>query len=141
MDVMNPLDLKIIALLCHWCAYDSADAAGRSKQDVPPQIREVRVRCSGQVDPAMVLKAFAAGADGVMVLGCKPGDCHYRTGNQHALKRMRLLQKVMAATPIDPRRLRLDWVSAGEGDRYARLAQEMVAEVKALGPVDVNGGM
>ena len=138
---MKSLDLKIIALLCHWCAYDSADAAGRSRQDVPPQIREVRVMCSGQVDPAMVLKAFAAGADGVMVLGCKPGDCHYRTGNHQALKRMRLLQQVMAATPIHPQRLRLDWVSAGEGDRYARLAQEMVSQVKALGPVDAKGGM
>jgi coenzyme F420-reducing hydrogenase delta subunit len=138
---MKSLDLKIIALLCHWCAYDSADAAGRSRQDVPPQIREVHVRCSGQVDPAMVLKAFAAGADGVMVLGCKPGDCHYRTGNHQALKRMRLLQQVMAATPIHPQRLRLDWVSAGEGDRYARLAQEMVSQVKALGPVDAKGGM
>lgn len=138
---MNPLDLKIIALLCHWCAYDSADAAGRSGLDVPPQIREVRVRCSGQVDPAMVLRAFAAGADGVMVLGCQPGNCHYGTGNQHALKRVRLLQQVMAATPIDPRRIRLDWVSAGEGDRYARLTREMVSQIKALGPVDVNGGM
>jgi F420-non-reducing hydrogenase iron-sulfur subunit len=76
-----------------------------------------------------------------MVLGCKPGDCHYRTGNHQALKRMRLLQQVMAATPIHPQRLRLDWVSAGEGDRYARLAQEMVSQVKALGPVDAKGGM
>lgn len=137
---MNPIDLKIIALLCHWCAYDGADAAGRSRLDVPSQVREVRVRCSGQVDPAMVLKAFASGADGVMVLGCKPGDCHYKTGNHQALKRMRLLQAVMAATPIDPRRLRLDWVSAGEGDRYARLAHEMVSQIKALGPIDAQRG-
>lgn len=130
----------IVALLCNWCAYDGADAAGRSRLDVPSHLREVRVMCSGQVDAAMVLKAFAAGADGVIVLGCQPGDCHYQTGNRQALKRMLLLQSVMAATPIHPKRLRLDWVSAGEGHRYVRIAHEMVAEIQALGPVGAKGG-
>lgn len=137
---MTAFEPTIVALLCNWCAYDGADAAGRSRLNVPPQVRAVRVMCSGQVDPAMVLKAFAAGADGVMVLGCKPGDCHYKTGNRQASKRMLLLQSVMAQTPIHPKRLRLDWVSAGEGDRYARLAHDMVAEIKALGPIDARGG-
>lgn len=136
---MTLFDPTIVALLCNWCAYDGADAAGRSRLEIPPQIKEVRVMCSGQVDPAMVLKAFASGAHGVMVLGCKPGDCHYRTGNHQALKRMLMLQKVMAASPIDPRRLRLDWVSAGQGDRYARITQEMVAEVMTLGPIETKG--
>ena len=136
---MTAFDPIIIALLCNWCAYDGADAAGRSRLDVPAQIREVRVMCSGQVDPAMVLKAFAAGADGVMVLGCKPGDCHYQSGNRQALKRARLLQAVMAATPIDPRRLCLEWVSAGEGERYSKITQAMVSQIKAMGPVDTTG--
>jgi F420-non-reducing hydrogenase iron-sulfur subunit len=137
---MGTFEPTIVALLCNWCAYDGADAAGRSRLDVPPQVREVRVMCSGQVDPAMVLKAFAAGADGVMVLGCKPGDCHYKAGNRQASKRMLLLRSVMAQTPVHPKRLRLDGVSAGEGDRYARLARDMVARIKALGPIDAREG-
>ena len=91
--------------------------------------------CSGQVDPGMVLGAFEAGADGVMVLGCAPGDCHYKEGNVHALKRMLLLQSMLRQTRISPQRLRLDWVSAGQGERYARVAREMVETVRALGPV------
>ena len=138
---MNSFEPTIVALLCNWCAYSGADAAGRSRLDIPPHVREVRVMCSGQVDPAMVLTAFTAGADGVMVLGCKPGDCHYTSGNQQALKRMLLLQSVMASTPIHPQRLRLDWVSAGEGDRYARLAKEMLSKIKALGPIEDREGM
>ncbi len=136
MTVFDPI---IVALLCNWCAYDGADAAGRSRLDVSAQVREVRVMCSGQVDPAMVLKAFAAGADGVMVLGCKPGDCHYENGNRQALKRMLLLQSVMAATPIHRGRLRLDWVSAGDGERYARLVHEMVNQINRLGPMTARG--
>lgn len=131
---MNPFEPTIVALLCNWCAYDGADAAGRRRLATTPQVREVRVMCSGQVDPGMVLKAFEAGADGVMVLGCKPGDCHYKTGNRHALKRILLLQRLMAPTPLDPRRLCLDWVSAGEGERFRELLQEMVATLRALGP-------
>ena len=135
---MTAFEPKIIALLCNWCAYDGADAAGRARLDVPSQVREVRVMCSGQVDPAMVLEAFASGADGVMVLGCRPGDCHYRSGNRQVLKRMRLLQTVMAATPLHPQRLCLDWVSAGEGQRYAQLTQAMVAQINRLGPADAG---
>lgn len=138
---MTAFEPKIVALLCNWCAYDGADAAGRARLDVPIQIREVRVLCSGQVDPAMVLKAFSTGADGVMVLGCKPGDCHYRSGNRQAQKRMRLLQAVMAATPIHPERLRLDWVSAGEGERYAQLAHAMVGQINRLGPANAEEEM
>ena len=136
---MTEFDPTIVALLCNWCAYDGADAAGRSRLAIPHQIREVRVMCSGQVDPSTVLKAFAAGADGVLVLGCRPGDCHYRTGNREALKRMRLLQAVMAATPIHSQRLRTDWISAGEGDRYRRMACDFVLEIQALGPVNPKG--
>jgi len=126
---------RIIALLCNWCAYDGADTAGRSRLDIPANVREVRVRCSGQVDAGMVLKAFAAGADGVMVLGCRSGDCHYKTGNVHARRRMGLLQAVLGPARIHPQRLRLDWVSAGQGERYAGLVQEMAAALKSLGPI------
>ena len=129
---------KIIVFLCHWCADDGADAAGRARLDIPPQLREVRVACSGQVAPAMVLKAFATGADGVMILGCQPGDCHYKTGNHHARKRVHLLHRVLAASTIDPRRLALGWVSAGDGARYARLAVEMVDTIAKLGPLSAG---
>lgn len=132
---MNAPEPRIIALLCQWCAYDGADAAGRARLKVPAQVREVRVMCSGQVTPGMVLGAFASGADGVMVLGCEPGDCHYKTGNLHARKRMRLLQATLAASPIAPGRLKLAWVSAGEGARYVELAEEMVATLRRLGPL------
>lgn len=131
---MNAFEPAIVALLCNWCAYDGADAAGRRRLALPPHVREVRVMCSGQVEPGMVLKAFEAGADGVMVLGCKPGDCHYKTGNRHALKRLLLLQRLMAPTPLDSRRLRLDWVSAGEGERFGELVREMVTTIRTLGP-------
>ncbi len=132
---MTAFEPRIIALLCNWCAYDGADAAGRARLDVPAGVREVRVRCSGQVDPGMILKAFADGADGVMVLGCRPGDCHYKTGNIHAHRRVRLLHAVLAPTCIQSQRLQLDWVSAGQGGRYARLVQEMAATLRVLGPI------
>jgi coenzyme F420-reducing hydrogenase delta subunit len=132
---MTRFEPRIVALLCNWCAYDGADAAGRARLDIPPQVREVRVMCSGQVAPGMVLEAFEAGADGVMVLGCEPGDCHYKEGNRHALKRMRLLRSVLESTPFSPQRIRLDWVSAGDGRRYARVVREMVETIRDLGPV------
>ncbi|WP_319522148.1 hydrogenase iron-sulfur subunit [uncultured Desulfosarcina sp.] len=125
---------KIVAFLCNWCAYDGADAAGRARLEIPSTVVEVRVRCSGQVDSGMVLSAFEAGAQGVMVLGCQPGDCHYKKGNLHAMKRMALLRAVLKPTRIDPQRLRLDWVSAGDGKRYARVAREMVDTIEQLGP-------
>ena len=137
MTVFEP---RIVALLCNWCAYDGADAAGRARLDIPPQVREVRVMCSGQVDSGMVLSAFEAGAQGVMVLGCQPGDCHYKKGNVHAMKRMALLRAVLKPTRIDPRRLRLDWVSAGDGKRYTRVAREMVDTIEQLGPATQTPG-
>ncbi len=133
---MNTGELKIIAFLCHWCAYDGADAAGRARLAIPPEVHEVRIMCSGQVDAGMMMTVFEAGADGVLVLGCQPGDCHYRSGNMHALKRMRLLQAVLNPTRIDPRRLHIDWVSAGQANRYAQAANDMVATIRALGPFD-----
>jgi len=131
---------KIVAFLCNWCAYDGADAAGRARLEIPSSVVEVRVMCSGQVDSGMVLSAFEAGAQGVMVLGCQPGDCHYKKGNVHAMKRMALLRAVLKPTRIDPQRLRLDWVSAGDGKRYARLAREMVDTIDRLEPASRPAG-
>lgn len=131
---------KIVAFLCNWCAYDGADAAGRARLEIPSSVVEVRVMCSGQVDSGMVLSAFEAGAQGVMVLGCQPGDCHYKKGNLHAMKRMALLRAVLKPTRIDPQRLRLDWVSAGDGKRYARLAREMVDTIDRLEPASRPAG-
>jgi len=135
---MHFFEPRIIALLCNWCAYDGADAAGRARLDLPAQVREVRVMCSGQVSPDMVLKAFEAGADGVMVLGCQPGDCHYKSGNLHALKRTALMRAVLKPTPVSPQRLKLDWVSAGQGQHYAQVVGDMVKAIKALGPLAVG---
>jgi coenzyme F420-reducing hydrogenase delta subunit len=138
---MPPREPKIVAFLCHWCAYDGADAAGRARLDLPPHVREVRVMCSGQVDPGMILKAFDAGADGVMVLGCQPGDCHYKEGNVHALKRMLLLQAVLKQTRISPERVRLDWISAGQAQRYAQVVHDMVKTISAVGPLAMPEGV
>lgn len=132
MTVFEP---KILAFLCNWCAYDGADSAGRARLDIPPNIREIRLMCSGQADVGLVLKAFASGADGVMVLGCQPGDCHYKTGNHHALKRITLLKAVLKQSGVHENRVVLDWVSAGQGERYAILIRQMVETIRLLGPM------
>ena len=131
---MTPFEPKILAFLCNWCAYDGADSAGRARLDIPPNIREIRLMCSGQADVGLVLKAFDSGADGVMVLGCQPGDCHYKTGNHHALKRIALLKTVMKQSGVDESRVVLAWVSAGQGEQYAMLAWQMVETIRRLGP-------
>ena len=137
---MDARHQAIVAFLCHWCAYDGADAAGRARLEIPGAVREVRVMCSGQVEPGIVLKAFMEGADGVMVLGCRPGDCHYKEGNVHAQKRMALLRAVLDGSRVDPRRVRLDWVAAGDGENYARVAREMAAAIRELGPLPGPAG-
>ena len=126
---------KIIAFLCKWCSYSGADAAGRAEKDLSPTIRIVRVMCSGRVDPQLVVTAFREGADGVLVLGCHPGDCHYKTGNYKALRRMTLLRRMLAQMGVDEDRLRLDWVSASEADRFAQVTLAMVERIRALGPL------
>ncbi|MEM2102221.1 MAG: hydrogenase iron-sulfur subunit [Candidatus Bathyarchaeia archaeon] len=126
---------KIIGFLCNWCSYAGADLAGVSRIQYPPNIRIIRVMCSGRIDPAFVLEAFKNGADGVLVAGCHlPSDCHYLSGNFKAARRIALLRKVLADFGIEPERLRLEWVSASEGDRFAAIVRDMVAEIKKLGP-------
>jgi F420-non-reducing hydrogenase iron-sulfur subunit len=126
---------KIIGFLCNWCSYAGADLAGVSRIQYPPNIRIIRVMCSGRIDPAFVLEAFKDGADGVLVAGCHlPSDCHYISGNFKALRRITLLRNVLKDLGIEPKRLRLEWISASEGDKFATVVRDMVDDVKRLGP-------
>jgi len=132
----------IIGFLCNWCSYAGADLAGVSRIQYPPNIRIIRVMCSGRVDPAFILQAFKNGADGVLVAGCHlPSDCHYLSGNFKAQKRITLLKKVLAQLGIEPERLRLEWVSASEGEKFAAVVKDMVAKLQKLGPSPLKNGV
>lgn len=126
---------RIVAFLCNWCSYTGADLAGISRIEWDPSVSIVRVMCSGRMDPTFVAKAFDLGADGVVVSGCHPGDCHYQEGNYKTLRRVHLMRRLLDGFGIDPRRLRLVWVSASEGDRWAETATEMAGEIRSLGPM------
>jgi len=126
---------KIVGFLCNWCSYRGADLAGTARIKYAPNVRIIRVMCSARIEPAFILKAFQAGADGVMVLGCHPGDCHYQEGNYKTMRRMPLLQKLLAQMGIEEGRVRLEWVSASEGERFATLVNEITEKVRALGPL------
>ncbi|MGA3243928.1 MAG: hydrogenase iron-sulfur subunit [Bacteroidota bacterium] len=126
---------KIIGFLCNWCSYTGADLAGVSRIKSAPNVRVIRTMCSGRVDPAFVLKAFQLGADGVIVMGCHLGDCHYQEGNYKTIRRIPFLKRLVKDFGIDPRRLRLEWVSASEGDRFAAIVNEMTEEIRNLGPL------
>ena len=126
---------RIVGFLCNWCAYSGADLAGVSRIQSAPSVRSVRVMCTGRVDPTFVLRAFQLGADGVLIAGCHPGDCHYAEGNYKALRRGVALKMLLKAQGIDPRRLRVEWISAAEGEKYARVVNEMTEEVRSLGPM------
>lgn len=126
---------KIVGFLCNWCSYAGADLAGVSRIQYPTSIRIIRVMCSGRVDPVFVLEAFKNGADGVLVAGCHvPSDCHYLSGNFKAQRRIDLLKKVLEQFGIEPERLRLEWISASEGDRFATVIKDMTEQIKKLGP-------
>ena len=131
---------KIVGFLCNWCSYAGADLAGVSRVQYPPTLRIVRVMCSGRVDPVFILEAFKDGADGVLVAGCHPGDCHYVSGNYKAQNRVLLLKKVLEQLGLEPERLRLEWVSASEGDRFARIINDMTKEIKKIGPSPLRDG-
>ena len=126
---------KILGFLCNWCSYAGADLAGVSRFQYPPNLRVIRVMCSGRVDPPLVIRAFARGADGVMILGCHPGDCHYATGNYYARNRAQVLAQLFEAAGLDAGRFVLDWVSAGEGERFASLVSSFTDQIRALGPL------
>ena len=125
---------KIVGFLCNWCSYTGADLAGTSRIKYAPNVRVIRVMCSGRVDPTFVLKAFKEGADGVLIAGCHPGDCHYQEGNYKCLRRYFLLKEVIKGFGINENRLRLEWVSASEGERFAEVVNKFTDQIRALGP-------
>ncbi len=125
---------RIVAFLCNWCSYAGADLAGISRIQYPPSIRVIRVPCSGRVDPFYILKALQRGADGVLVSGCHPGDCHYLTGNYVARRRFAVLHDLLDFFGIEPGRVVFSWVSAAEGERFAEVVREVTDKVRELGP-------
>ncbi|MDQ7781735.1 MAG: hydrogenase iron-sulfur subunit [Desulfomonilaceae bacterium] len=131
---MNRFEPRIIAFLCNWCSYVAADAAGVARLTQLPNVRVIRVNCSGMVDPSYVMKAFADGADGVLIGGCHPGDCHYISGNIKTLRRSFLLKSLLRELGVEDGRFRLEWIAASEGPRYAKVVNEMVEEIRSLGP-------
>lgn len=135
MSPTNRFEPLILGFLCNWCSYAGADLAGVSRLQYPTNVRIIRVMCSGRVDPIVILEAFIQGLDGVMVLGCHPGDCHYMTGNFYAEKRVDLVKKLLEMLEVSPDRLIIDWVSAAEGERFSRIVKEFTESVRKLGPL------
>lgn len=131
---MDNFEPKIVAFCCNWCSYAGADLAGTSRIQYSPNIRVIRVMCSGRVNPLFVLKALSIGADGVLVLGCHPGDCHYIEGNYKTMRRIPLLKKMLKQLGIEEERVRLEWVSASEGAKFAEVANNFTQTIKNLGP-------
>ncbi len=129
---------KILGIFCNWCSYTGADLAGTSRAKYASNLRIIRVMCSGRVDPQFVLKAFKDGADGVLVAGCHPGDCHYIEGNYKTMGKMPILSKMLEQLGIEKERFRLEWISASEGDRVAEVANKMTEEIRKLGPMRVS---
>lgn len=126
---------RIVAFFCNWCTYTAADLAGTSRMKYAPNVRVIRVMCSGRVDPQFVLDAFALGADGVLIGGCHPGDCHYMEGNYKCLRRFLLLRRVLRELGIEEERLRLEWISASEGEKVRAVINDMTETIRRLGPL------
>ncbi len=134
----KPFEPVIIGFTCNWCSYRAADMAGIARMKYAPNVRLIRLMCSGRLDPTFVFKAFAGGADAVLVSGCHPGDCHYATQNYKAMRRFHLMQRVLTQMGIEPGRLKLLWASAAEGQIFANEITKFVEEVRALGPLNWN---
>lgn len=132
----NGFEPKLVGFLCRWCTYQGADLAGTSRMEYPPNLIPVRVMCSGRVDSSFVLDAFSKGADGVLIFGCHPGDCHYQKGNYIALRRYALLVKMLEQFGIEKERIQLHWVSASEGERFAKVVAEATDQIRELGPLN-----
>ena len=134
-DNFEPL---IVTFCCNWCSYAGADNAGVGRRQMPPNFRIIRTMCSARIDPEFILRALSKGADGVMVLGCHPADCHYIGGNYRARRRIALIRLVLEQYGFDPKRLLLQWVSASEGEKFQKTVVEFVDTIKALGPTPVK---
>jgi F420-non-reducing hydrogenase iron-sulfur subunit len=130
---------RIVAFFCNWCTYTAADLAGVSRMKYASNARVIRLMCSGRVDPQFIVDALSKGADGVLIGGCHPGDCHYAEGNYKMLRRFRLLQRMLRDMGIDERRVRLEWISAAEGEKVKTVINEMVEQLTALGPLGLLG--
>ncbi len=137
---LNPKP-KIIGFLCNWCAYAGADLAGVSRLQYPPDLRVIRVMCSGRIDPVFIFRAFKVKADGVLVLGCHPGDCHYQSGNYYAGRKAKFITKVLKICGIESERFMLDWVSAAEGARFAEVVSDFTQRIRELPPISEIEGL
>ena len=135
---MSEFEPNIIGFLCNWCSYAGADLAGTSRMKYPANVKTIRVMCSGRVDPVYVLEALKKGADGVLIAGCHPGDCHYQSGNYKANRRMKLLKNMITELGLEPERVRFEYISASEGKEFADLVTEMTEEIQKLGPNPLN---
>jgi F420-non-reducing hydrogenase iron-sulfur subunit len=131
-----PWEPRIIAFLCYWCSYTGADNAGTARLKYPANVDIIRLMCSGRIDPELIMTAFTHGADGVMVCGCHIGDCHYLTGNHKTMARMPLVRQVLADLGVEPERFVHEWVSAAEGEKFAKLVREVTEQVRRVGPLD-----
>jgi F420-non-reducing hydrogenase iron-sulfur subunit len=131
----NGYEPRIVAFLCNWCTYTGADLAGTSRLQYPPNVRIIRLMCSGAVDPVYVLKPLLDGADGIFIGGCHPGDCHYQSGNYKARRRFAVLQDTLDELGFDKERVWLRWISASEGAMFAETIREMTASLKEKGPI------
>lgn len=129
---------KLVGFLCTWCSYTGADLAGTARLKYPPNLRVIRVMCSGRIDPNFILDALAKGADGVLVCGCHPGDCHYVEGNYKCMRRLPVTRMLVEQMGIEPGRVRLEWVSASEGERFTRVVNEFTEQVRSLGPLKLD---
>jgi len=129
---------KIVGFLCNWCSYTGADLAGTARIKYAPNIRSIRVMCSGRIEPTFIIKALYEGADGVLIAGCHPGDCHYQEGNYKALRRYKLLRRILPEYGVEPERVRLEWVAASEGERFANIVDEFTEQIRELGPLGVK---
>ena len=135
---MKDFEPNIIGFLCNWCSYAGADLAGTSRIKYPPNIKSIRVMCSGRVDPVFILEALKKGADGVLVAGCHPGDCHYQSGNYKTNRRIMLLKKLLDNMGVEPERVRFEYISASEGQKFAQVVTDFVGELKKLGPSPIK---
>jgi len=131
---MSDFEPEVIGFLCNWCSYAGADLAGTSRIQYPSNLKAIRVMCSGRVDPVFILEALRNGADGVLVAGCHPGDCHYQSGNYKASRRIKLLKKLLDEMGVEPVRVRFEYVSASEGEKFASVVKEFVDDLKKIGP-------
>ena len=137
-ETIAKFEPQIVGFLCNWCSYAGADLAGVSRIQYPPNMRIIRLMCSGRLSPEIVVKALYYGADGVLVLGCHIGDCHYQSGNHRTKKRIAVIKRLLSYLGIDPGRVRLDWVSAAEGSRFAQIVTEFTEELRELGPLSLR---